>query len=100
MNEIKWTLGDQIVQISSPPFVKHVLAPQNEFGMQIWEKFPNNPVIFFESVPYDMGIVDIWDDFIISSTVFLAFYTGCFFNWYPPKKLKYVKPRLGESTLT
>ena len=27
-------------------------------------------------------------------------YTGCFFHWYPPKKLKYVKPRLGESTLT
>ena len=27
-------------------------------------------------------------------------YTGCFFNWYPPKKLKYGKPRLGESTLT
>ena len=26
--------------------------------------------------------------------------TGCFFNWYPPKKLKYVKPRLAESTLT
>ena len=26
--------------------------------------------------------------------------TGCFFNWYPPKQLKYVKPRLGESTLT
>ena len=25
---------------------------------------------------------------------------GVFFNWYPPKKLKYVKPRLGESTLT
>ena len=29
-------------------------------------------------------------------------YTGCFcfFQWYPPKKLKYGKPRLGESTLT
>ena len=27
--------------------------------------------------------------------------TGCFFfNWYPPKKLKYGKPRLGESTAT
>ena len=26
------------------------------------------------------------------------FHTGCFFNWYPPKKLKYGKPRLGEST--
>ena len=25
---------------------------------------------------------------------------GVFLNWYPPKKLKYVKPRLGESTLT
>ena len=25
--------------------------------------------------------------------------TGCFFNWYPPEKLKYGKPRLGESTL-
>ena len=28
-------------------------------------------------------------------------HTGCFFlHWYPPKKLKYGKPRLGESTLT
>ena len=26
--------------------------------------------------------------------------TGCFFHWYPPKKLKYGKPRLGKSTLT
>ena len=26
--------------------------------------------------------------------------TGCFFNWYPPKKLKYGKPRWGVSTLT
>ena len=26
--------------------------------------------------------------------------TGCFFNWPPPKKFKYVKPRSGESTLT
>ena len=27
-------------------------------------------------------------------------YTGCFFHWYPPKKFKYGKPRLGESTST
>ena len=26
--------------------------------------------------------------------------TGCFFNWYPPKKLKYGKLSLGVSTLT
>ena len=25
---------------------------------------------------------------------------GVFFNWYPPKKLKYGKHRLGESTAT
>ena len=25
---------------------------------------------------------------------------GVFFNWYPPKKLKYRKPRLGESMFT
>ena len=25
---------------------------------------------------------------------------GVFFKWYPPKKLKYGKPGLGESTLT
>ena len=23
-----------------------------------------------------------------------------FFHWYPPKKLEYGKPRLGESTMT
>ena len=26
--------------------------------------------------------------------------TGCFLHWASPKKLKYGKPRLGESTLT
>ena len=26
--------------------------------------------------------------------------TGRFYHWYPPKKLKYGKPRFGESTLT
>ena len=25
---------------------------------------------------------------------------GVFFHWYSPEKLKYGKPRLGESTLT
>ena len=30
----------------------------------------------------------------------LNIYTGCFFHWYPPNKLKFGKPRLGESTLT
>ena len=32
----------------------------------------------------------------------LSLDTGCFFllHWYPPKKFKYGKPRLGESTLT
>ena len=37
----------------------------------------------------------------IKTDLWMFKYTGCFFfNWYPPKKLKYVKPRLGVSTLT
>ena len=34
------------------------------------------------------------------TTAFIEYIQGVFFNWYPPKKLKYGKPRLGESTLT
>ena len=30
----------------------------------------------------------------------LSVVQGVFFNWYPPKKLKYGKPSLGVSTLT
>ena len=30
----------------------------------------------------------------------ICYDTGRFFHWYPPKKFKYGKPRLGESTLT
>ena len=58
-----------MIRYHHPPFVKHVLALQNEFGTQkirgqftkvlgigktsppIWEKFPNNPVIFFRERP-------------------------------------------------
>ena len=36
----------------------------------------------------------------IFKAALMAVDTGCFFHWYPPKKLKYGKPRLGESTLT
>ena len=32
--------------------------------------------------------------------VSVEYIQGVFFNWSPPKKLKYLKPRLGESTLT
>ena len=31
---------------------------------------------------------------------FIWYIQGVFLNWHPPKKLKYVKPRLGEFTLT
>ena len=39
----------------------------------------------------------IWSQLIISHLIILQ---GVFSHWYPPKKLKYGKPRLGESTLT
>ena len=33
------------------------------------------------------------------ATLVLQVSTGYFVHWYPPKKLKYGKPRLGESML-
>ena len=37
---------------------------------------------------------------ILNYNVFVIFeLQGVFFHWYPPKKLKLGKPRLGESTL-
>ena len=36
----------------------------------------------------------------VEEHVSVEYIQGVFFNWYPPKKLKYVKPRLGESTAT
>ena len=38
-------------------------------------------------------------DFILIYVIYIMKYR-VFFNWYPLKKLKYGKPRLGESTLT
>ena len=56
----------KLIRYHLPPIVKHVLAPQNDFGMPkitwsnhksfgieetppplCWEKFPNNSVFFF-----------------------------------------------------
>ena len=48
-------------------------------------------------VVVDKGIVP---QKVLSVLSFCPKYTGCFFHWYPPKKLKYGKPRSGESTLT
>ena len=41
---LKIKLSDQIDQISPPPFLKHILTPQNDFGIKSLGKF--------ESVPY------------------------------------------------
>ena len=60
----------KLIRYHLPPIVKHVLAPQNDFGMPkitwsnhksfgneetppplCWEKFPNNPVFFFGGFP-------------------------------------------------
>ena len=64
----------KLIRYRLPPIVKHVLAPQNDFGMPritwsnhksfgneetpppLWEKFPNNPVIFFWRLPLDVWI--------------------------------------------
>ena len=48
------------------------------------------------------NVCSVWDNYDVwqQQTLCKIQHTGCFFNWYPPKKLKYRKPRLGESTLT
>ena len=38
--------------------------------------------------------------FVFVVVIVFFFVQGVFFHWYPPKKSKYGKPRLGESTLT
>ena len=52
-----------------------------------------------------IAIFVVYYDVSIKETLHLLIFilminTGCFFHWYPPKMLKYGKPRLGESTLT
>ena len=37
---------------------------------------------------------------LVAESEHLIYIQGDFFQWYPPKKLEYGKPRLGESTLT
>ena len=37
---------------------------------------------------------------LVASFLTFGFVQGVFFNWPPPKKLKYLEPRLGESTST
>ena len=70
MSKIKWTLGDKIDQISPPPLCKTCFSTSEwiwhtkkylvnlqkfwDLGRPpppCWEKFPNNIVFFFESVP-------------------------------------------------
>ena len=36
---------------------------------------------------------------MVINAIIWGYATGCFFHWYPPKKLKYGKPRLSVSTL-
>ena len=54
-----------------------------------WIKFDKLNYIDFIKITLNINLIN-WNLII----------QGVFFNWYPPKKLKYGKPRLGESTLT
>ena len=53
----------------------------------------------FELLVFVRGMLVFCNIFSCSSFDSL-YIQGFFFHWYPPKKLKYGKPRLGESTLT
>ena len=57
----------------------------------------NNPTVLTSSSSVHGGTHDACYN---ASTHCATCHTGWFFNWPPLKNLKYVKPRLGESTLT
>ena len=61
---------------------------------RIWEQWMANELKSVSFGRLDMPLIEA------AQILFDPFNTGCFFNWYPPKKLKYGKPRLGESTAT
>ena len=55
----------------------------------------------FLSVCDPLEFLDVSLTFLALWIFFIClFIQGVFFHWYPPKKLKYGKPRLGGSTLT
>ena len=63
---------------------------------------PGHKVLAF-ALPDQVDVLDLIVASLSNSFVLIDKHDnvqGDFFHWYPPKKLKYVKPRLGESTST
>ena len=46
----------------NPTFLEFKGFPKKKGGAVIWEKFPNNPVIFFDAVPYSVVDKDVLKD--------------------------------------
>ena len=64
-----------------------MLTPPSAFWSPFWR-------ILLIEMEYMVSLsCSLWKSYPTMYKVF-------FFNWYPPKKLKYGKPRLGESTAT
>ena len=57
-------------------------------------------IILFLTIIVIMNIIVICGNIFIIIMIVMIVIQGVSFNWYPPKKLKYGKPRLGKSTLT
>ena len=55
--------------------------------------------VFVFAICCKQNIAESNSDYLTQLWLLLPSYRVVFFNWPPPKKLKYVKPRLGESTL-
>ena len=65
---------DTIVLVEGPPLTRR---PDRDIRMDATQLY------WWEGVRVQIGMLQ-----------------GVFFNWCPPKKLKYLEPRLGESTST
>ena len=58
------------------------------------------PVGIFKMVTSEIQFSNWPHSFSPTESEFEYKVQGVFFNWCPPKKLKYLEPRLGESTST
>ena len=78
------TKRERVLKVALATLAKYLVIPIEELQVESTRSYT----------------VSYLQQLIITGLQNVADIQGVFFNWYPPKKLKYGKPRLGESTTT
>ena len=98
--EIKITVNDSKMTLKWPPSCQKWLgccstSPVHQYD---WGEVLLAQVTWI--MQQEFRITSNTNDHTEAPRLLVYIYRVFFFNWYPPKKLKYGKPRLGVSTLT